>query len=402
MTSPPVKRPQAPPSLIEAQQRIAEICRPQTERRALGEAAGFVLSRSVEAANTRPSRPVTAMDGYAVGDHQPPVGRRWRCVARSYPGAPAACALAPGEAVRVTTGAILPNGCARVVIDEDVQILEDEIVFRGPGEPKTHIRAAGSDFVAGERLVAEGARLTPGALIAAAAAEATWVEVFRRPRLGLVTIGDELLIGPGHENGVPDTLTIALTALARSWGAGDVAAARSADAEEPLMGALSALKATASVLVTVGAASGSDRDNVRRVAERLGARILFAGVALKPGKPAWAAVLDDAVVIGLPGNPAAALVAARLLLVPALQILSTGTSAAADWRLGALGSDLAAGGPREEALRARSGPGGLEILPRQDSASQAALAAVTALVRREAGAPARQAGELVSYAPLEP
>jgi molybdopterin molybdotransferase len=372
------------------------------EEVALEAAAGRVLAAPVIAPRSRPARDLSAMDGYAVAGPAPAPGAEFPVIGRAWAGKPFAGHVAQGEAVRITTGAQMPSGAVRVVVDEAVSVEGRRVrLTRAVGE-KRHVRPIGSDFEAGDVLVAAAARLTPPALMAAAAAEASHVLVRREPRLAILAVGDELARGEHcGDDAIPDSASPGIAALAQAWGARVVGLRRCGDNGADLARAVAELLQDCDVLTVIGGASGSERDLTRAAAERAGAEALFAGVSIKPGKPAWAASTGARLVVGLPGNPVAALVAARLLLVPTLVGMSGGEPASAlAWRRGPTGAGLAASGERETLILAEAQGDGVAPLERQESASHAQLARLTALIRRLPASPPAGVGEFVDYLDL--
>jgi molybdopterin molybdotransferase len=368
----------------------------------LAEADGRVLAAPVTACRSRPSRDLSAMDGYAIAGPPPVLGAELTVIGQAWAGKPFTGRVASGEAVRITTGAPVPAGAERVIIDEAVAVEGSVVRVTQPGGTKRHIRLLGSDFQVADVLVPAGARLTPPALMAAAAAEATRILVRPRPRLAILAVGDELAGDePCGDDTIPDSASPGVSALAQAWGARVVARRYCRDDPERLAAALAELLALCDVLAVIGGASGSERDLTRRAAAKAGAELLFAGVSIKPGKPAWAAAKSGRLVVGLPGNPVAALIAARLLLVPAIVGISGGDPAAAlAWRCGPTMASLARSGDRETLVLADASSEGATPLDRQDSASHGQLARLTAIIRRPPASPPAGVGDLVDYLDL--
>jgi molybdopterin molybdotransferase len=372
------------------------------EEIALAAAAGRVLAAPVTALRSRPARDLSAMDGYAIAGPKPAPAAEWVVIGHAWAGAPFAGRVASGQAVRITTGAPLPAGAERVIIDEAVSVDKAIVRLTRAAGAKRNVRSAGSDFQAGAVLVPAGARLTPPALMAAAAAEATVVLARRRPRLAILAVGDELAAeGECGDDTIPDSASPGVAALAQAWGAQVVRQGRCGDEAGALLAAVAELLESGDVLAVIGGASASERDMTRRAAEQAGARLLFAGVSLKPGKPAWGAAAGERLIVGLPGNPVAALAAARLLLVPTLVRMAGGEAESAlAWRRGQILADMGAGGERETLVLAETLGGGVAPLERQESGSHAQLARLTALIRRRPGCPAVTVGEAVDYLDL--
>jgi molybdopterin molybdotransferase len=388
-------------SFDEAIERIRSVARPLgTESVALSAAAGRVLAQPVVAQIDSPRSDVSAMDGYAVRDEDlTPFPVALDVVGESFPGQGWSGAVAPGTCVRIFTGAPVPRGANRIVIQEIVR--RDgatAIVDEHPGAA-TYIRPRGSDLAAGEELLPAGRLLDPRGLVAAAAADVAELEVYRRPRLHILSTGDELA-EPGTArdtpDAVPDSASLGVAALAAEWGADCIGQTRLRDEMEEMQPAAGKAVAAADLITVIGGASVGDKDFAKAMFEPLGLELIFAQLAIKPGKPAWLGRVGDKLVIGLPGNPTSALVTARLLLAPLLAGLTGRPLAhALPWRTMPLATPLGACGARETFHRARTADGAAHILPFQDSHAQKALAEADLLARQRAHAPAAGAGELV-------
>lgn len=366
-------------------------------------AGGRYLAAPVLARIDAPRRDCAAMDGYAVRDTDLRGGAvvlRSRGI--SYAGGTEPDAISAGETWRVMTGAPLPRSADRVVMIEYCRHRGDLVVLDAPPLAKPHVRKAGSDFAAGDELLSVGTRMTAARLVVAAAADHSEIEVWRRPRILLVATGDEIL-APGcasrMPNAIPDSLSLAIEHLCASAGADVVTALRLPDNERAIADALE--RASADVVVVIGGASHGDRDFGRSAFVSLGLDVAFADVAMKPGKPVWYGRLTQTHVLGLPGNPTAALTVARLFLSPLIASLSGGAiSDALPWQLRRATKPMPANGPREAFLCASLSYEGAAICDRQDASGQAALALADCLVRRPANAPAVAAGSLVPVLPL--
>ncbi len=383
----------------EACAAVAALARPLgVERVPLDDAWGRVLAAPVLAARDSPPRAVAAMDGYAMREEDATVGARLVVAGSVYPGCETGAAIDPGHCARIFTGAPVPPGADRVVMQEHVS-RDGDVAVIGPGVgAASHVRAAGSDFRAGDSLLEAGALLTPGALVAAAAADQATVDVYLRPRVSILCTGDEL-VAPGSaaagQSAIPDSVSIGVAALARVWSAQVVGRRRVGDDPVAIGDAAAALD-EADVVVVTGGASVGERDYSRTVFEALGVDILFAKVAMKPGKPVWLGRADGRAVLGLPGNPSAAMVTARLFLAPLLAGLG-GRPAdhALGWTTLPLAQDLTAGGDRTSFVRARRCDQGVRPLANQDSSGQGVLAGADLLIRQRPGMPARPARSLV-------
>ncbi len=299
------------------------------ERVPLACALGRVLARDAVAPWPLPGADQSAMDGYAGRAADLTAGAELPVVGRAQAGAPFEGALGPGQVVRILTGAHVPRGADTVVRQEDVDAGDGCVRVRVAPAPGAHVRRRGEDVDAGARVLAAGTRLDPQAIAALAATGHDPVEVHRRPRVHVVTTGDELAPAAAVEPGkVPDSAGPMIAAAAAALGA-EVACTGPVPDERPRLRAACerALATAPDVLVTVGGASVGDRDHVRAVLGDLGWRCQVPALRLKPGKPGAFGTRGASLVFALPGNPTAAFVVFHLLLAPALRALAGGDGA---------------------------------------------------------------------------
>lgn len=374
------------------------------EEVSLASAHRRTLAEPVVARVDSPPLAVSAMDGYAIRDSELTEGRAaFRVAGESFPGAGFAGVAASGECVRIFTGAPLPSGFDRVVIQENVS-RDGEIATVVETSSGRHVRPQGSDFRAGDTLLEAGRLLGPGALVAAAGADFSGLTVWRQPRLALLGTGDELaepgqaLDTPGC---IPESLTPGLSALAEIWGGTVIARYRLPDVPDTIRAAAVEALRVADLLVVTGGASVGEKDYAKAVLASLGLELIFPKVAIKPGKPVWFGRVGDRLVMGLPGNPTSAMVTARLFLAPLIAGLGGSDPwEAARWSRRPVANAIAATGDRESFLRARLLGEAVEVLGNQSSGSQKALSEAELLVRRPAGSPAACVGEAVDVLPL--
>ena len=385
----------------EAIERVRSVARPLgAETVGLDSAAGRVLAKPVVARIDSPRSDTSSMDGYAVRQADLtgfPVSLR--VTGECFAGGRWNGEIAAGECVRIFTGAPVPAGADRVVIQEDVRRDGRVAIIEAPQGPGSNIRWCASDFTAGDELLGVGRMLDPCALVAAAAGDIAEVEVFRAPRLHILGTGDELA-EPGtaadRPDMIPDSASLGVAALAAQWGALCVGHQRLRDDLDAMSGAAVAASDQADVVVVVGGASVGERDFAKARFEPLGLELLFSSVAIKPGKPAWLGRVRDTLIVGLPGNPTSALVTARLLLAPLLAgMRGQPVETALRWQSVPLASPLGPCGARETFHRARRDPDSVEILPNQDSGAQRALADADLLVRQRPNCPPIEAGTAV-------
>jgi molybdopterin molybdotransferase len=362
-----------------------------------------VLAADVTAARDQPPFAASAMDGWGVRAADTP--GRLRIIGESAAGHGFSGAVGPGEAVRIFTGAAVPAGADVVIIQEDARREGDHILVPRATDPR-HIRPVGQDFTTGDRLLAKGERLDPWRLCLAAAAGRARLGVARRPRVAILATGEEV-VAPGGQPGpfqIFNSGTTALAALAEAWGGEAKALETVGDDLDATADAVSTV--ACDLVVTLGGASVGDHDLVKPALARLGLAMAVESVAVRPGKPTWfGSLADGRRVLGLPGNPASALVCAELFLKPLLRAWLGADPAV---RLIAARTQVAldANGPREHWMRARLTQGGdgaliAQAFTDQDSSLVGVFASADALLRRTAGAPAVAAGEVVEVLRLE-
>ncbi|WP_439567488.1 molybdopterin molybdotransferase MoeA [Sphingopyxis sp.] len=384
----------------EAQARLLALRDPlPSENTAFSECFGRYLSDDIVAQRNQPAAPLSAMDGYAIrfGDLPGP----WTIVGESAAGAAPDRAIGAGEAMRIFTGAIVPAGADTVIVQEDVVAIGTALTLTGdgPGARGRHIRGRAGDFAAGDRLLPAGTRLTPGAIAAAAMSGAGQLAVGRRPRVAILTTGDELVqAGRALAAGqIPDSNSPMLTAMLAAEPALVSLPHHVRDDREILGKLLKDLARRHDVIVTVGGASVGDHDHVRGALADAGGQIDFWKIAMRPGKPLIAGTIGDAILLGLPGNPSSAFVTATLFLLPLVRHLAGARAPLPPVHQAPLATALDGGGGRRDYLRARLENGRLTPLIGQDSGMTMPLAAANALLIREIGAPPRAVGAIADY-----
>ncbi len=368
---------------------------------ALAQADGRWLAEPVAAGRDQPPFDASAMDGWAVRDADVQDGASLRIVGESVAGRGMAHGVEAGETARIFTGAPVPPGADRVVIQEEVERRGDLAAFKPTGNVGRNIRRRGCDFREGEVLLKAGTRVNPWRLALAASAGVATLRCGRRPTVAILATGDEL-VEPGQAAG-PDQIynsgAPSLAAFVARHGGGPQVLASSGDDKDAIAAAVSG--GTFDVLVTIGGASVGDHDLVKPALRDLGAVLHVEGVAMRPGKPVWFATLPDGrAVLGLPGNPASALVCAELFLAPVLARLQGG-ALGERFETAILAGTLPANGPRDHYIRAVAAPGpdgARRVTPfaDQDSSLVSVMAAANALIRRLPFAEAVADGETVS------
>ena len=375
---------------------------PGTERVCIQSAANRILAVSVFARIDQPAAPVSAMDGYAVrlADVQS-VGSVLRIVGESAAGAPADKHVGVGEAIRIFTGAIVPDGADHILIQENCVRSGDQITTSEAETVSRHIRQKGIDFSKDDLLIGEGRRLGPAQLALIAAGNIPEVEVFKRPVVGLLANGNELRV-PGSDlkpGEIVNSNAISLKSLFESWGAEVVDLGIASDSVESIIARVSDRK-DIDLFVPVGGASVGDYDFMHEAFTKCGFDPVFRKVKVKPGKPTWFSVSDHQSVLGLPGNPSSAFICAHLFV---------GTLLGRDWTkfqvTGRLGFELPENGGRETFLRVRTGMDGngtlrIENKAKEDSSLIHPFVSTNALLRRAPHADALGVDDAVTVIPL--
>ena len=390
-------------SVDEARARMLAQARPLgVETVALDRTAvGRVLAEAVLSPRDQPPFDASAMDGYAVRFADVGAGRaQLRVVGESAAGRGYPDVLKAGEATRIFTGAAIPDGADTVVIQEDVERDGDAISLLAAPEAGAYIRPRGGDFRAGETLLEPGMRLDPWRLSLAASAGSATLQLARSPRVAIFGGGDEL-VSPGETPGpwqIFESTTLTLTRLVESWGGVAFRPGRLIDRQDAIEAALA--DCDCDLIVTVGGASVGDHDLVRPALAKLGLELMVASIAVRPGKPSFFGRLGDGrLVLGLPGNPASAMVGAELFVRPLVLALQ-GADSALHMEYAHLAVAMGPNSVREHWTRAglsSAADGSLVVrsFPEEDSSLVSVFARADALLRRPANAPAVEAGTVV-------
>ncbi len=364
-------------------------------------ATGRVLAEPIRAVRDQPPFDASAMDGWAMSMGDPGSDGSYRIVGESAAGRGFDGQVGTGEAIRIFTGAPVPAGCT-VVVQEEAERRGDAVqIANPPSAHRANVRLRGGDFRAGDALLDTGMRLDAWRLALAASAGRGQALVSPRPRVAILTTGEEL-VQPGTLAPTPSQIfesnTPALASLIAGWGATPIRLAPVQDDEAAIAASVADLDVE--LIVTVGGASVGDYDLVKPALRRLGLTLEVETIALRPGKPTWFGRLSDGRrVLGLPGNPASGLVAAELFLRPLLNAWQ-GADAALKLEPARLACPLPQTGPREHWMRAGltiDAEGRLTVtpFPDQDSSLVTVFARADALLRRPADAGALAAGDLV-------
>lgn len=388
-------------TVSEARAIILENAKPSAgEQVTLADALGRTLRETIVASRAQPPFDASAMDGYAVRSSDTP--GVLRIIGEAGAGRGLGRALERGEAARIFTGAALPAGADSVLIQEDAERAGDAVTVPQVSAG-LHVRRAGVDFEAGATLLDSGQVLTGAAIALAAAAGRAILRVGRRPRIDILSGGNEI-ISPGSTpspDQIFDSVSYGVAALAETWGARARSGSPFLDDRAEIARCVEEVLTSADVVVVIGGASVGDHDHARPALRAIGAEILFEKVSLRPGKPTWFARRDDKLILGLPGNPASAFVCARLFLRPLIEhLLGRDPATTSGTQHVRLRAALAANGARETYLRAlvQADDGGqiwAQCFANQDSSLIGVAKSANALVLRPPGADAVCVGGLV-------
>ncbi len=377
------------------------------ERVGLADALGRVLSDDVASRITQPPSDVSAMDGYAVrAADVATVPVTLRRIGELAAGQAFDGVLGAGHAVRIFTGAPVPEGADAIVIQENTETKGDDVVVRQGAAPGKFIRPAGLDFAEGRVLLPAGRVMTARDVGMAAAMNVPWLSVRRRPRIAVLATGDELVMPgePRSRDQIISSNSLAVAAYVRVLGGEPVNLGIAADNVETLRALIAGARG-ADVLVTIGGASVGDHDLVRRVLDEEGLELAFHRVAMRPGKPVIFGRLGPLAVLGMPGNPVSAGVSAVIFLKPAIEAMLGVSGERGPSPTALLGCDLNGNDERQDYLRAtiaNDADGNPVATPagKQDSSMMAVFAAADCLIVRPPHAAAARAGERVEIVPL--
>ena len=395
-------------SVRDAHARVIAAFSPlPAEMVSIADAAGRVLAAPPQARLTQPPADLSAMDGYAVrAEDVPAAPTTLTLVGEAAAGGSYDHALRPGEAVRIFTGGPLPMGANSIVIQEDTEAKGGKITILEAPTLGRHIRKAGLDFSAGDTPFAPGRTLTTRDVALAAAMNLPWLTVHRKPRVAILSTGDELVM-PGEpvgRNQIVSSSGIAVAALVRGWG-GDPTLFDIARDDAALIQQRIAAGAQHDLLITLGGASVGDHDLVQGALKAQGFAMDFWRIAMRPGKPLMFAAKDRARVLGLPGNPVSTMVCSLLFLKPAMERM-TGQAGDLPATVPArLAVDVKQNDQRQDYVRSlatHQPDGSLTVEPHmvQDSSMLSVLAWCNALMIRPPHDPAKKAGDTVQIVDL--
>jgi molybdopterin molybdotransferase len=396
-------------SVEEALERIAAAFSPLPAQAVpLPQAAGRVLAAAAVSTLTQPPADLSAMDGYAIRFADvPSVPTDLRVIGQAPAGGAYAGTLQAGEAVRIFTGGPVPAGADTIVIQENTKAGNGLVTVLEPPAQGRHIRRAGLDFKAGQSALAAGTLLTPRHLALLAGMNLPELSVHRRPRIGLLATGNELVkLGqtPGA-NQIVASSGFGLAAMIERWGGEPVMLGIVRDETAEIVKALRAA-GDCDLLVTLGGASVGDHDLVQDALKAAGGALDFWKIAMRPGKPLMFGRVGSLPLLGLPGNPVSALVCALLFLRAAVLKMTGRSDIALPLTVAKAGQPLPANDQRQDYIRAslmRDAQGGLTVSPFkvQDSSMLSLLAQSGALIVRRPHAPPLAVGEAVEILLLD-
>jgi len=381
-------------------QLLAGVAPTEAETVPIAAAGGRVLAADLAAKRTQPPFPASAMDGYAVRAAEANAGAALRVIGESRAGERFAGRLGPGEAVRIFTGAPVPERADAILIQENAERAGERVIVHDAPAAGRFIRPAGLDFRAGEVLLTAGRLLDARAVALAAAMDHAEIPVRRRPRVAILSNGDEL-VPPGAPAG-PDQIVssngVALATLVRQFGGEPFDVGIAPDRIEAI--AECAERASGSdVLVVIGGASVGDHDLVKEALAGLGMTLDFWRIAMRPGKPLMVGRLGAMQVLGLPGNPVSALVCGHVFLRPLMAAL-LGLDPRPPLATARLGVAMPGNDERQDYVRAELRREGGELIalpfPVQDSSMLATLAKADGLIVRPVRAAPAAPGDQVS------
>jgi molybdopterin molybdotransferase len=380
----------------------------ETERVALDRGRGRVLAEDLAARLTQPPFDASAMDGYAVrAQDVATLPVKLKLIGHAAAGSGFEGRVGRGEAVRIFTGAPVPDGADAIVIQEHAEEASGLVVVKEPAESR-YIRPRGQDFAEGEVLLMAGTRLGPRELMLAATMNHAELPVRRKPKVAILATGDEV-VAPGSElapDQIVSSVPLGIAALVEAHGGEAMSLGIARDEHESIVTLARAGKG-ADILLTIGGASVGERDLVATALKPEGLDLDFWKIAMRPGKPMLYGRMGHQRVLGVPGNPVSALICAHIFLLPMMAQMLGVADVARPEPQAVLGEEIEANGVREHYMRAVSewredGTRMVRPLPSQDSSLVAALVRADCLIVRTPHAPALPAGAKVRIISFEP
>jgi len=395
--------------VAEALARINGALKPLApESVSVAEAYGRVLAEDIAVRVTQPPVAVSAMDGYAVrAADVATVPTTLKVIGEAPAGAAFEGSVGASEAVRIFTGAPVPDGADTIVIQEDTARDGDTVTVREGSAEGRYIRPAGLDFSVGDKRLAAGRMLTARDIGLAAAMNVPWLMVTRKPRIALLATGDEI-VKPGDTlgpNKIVSSNALALAALITARGGEPIDLGIAPDNRASLAAMADGARGD-DMLITLGGASVGDHDLVQSVLGEQGLEVDFWRIAMRPGKPLMFGSIGETPMLGLPGNPVSSLVCGLVFVSAAIHTMLGRSGDYLETDTAQLGRDLPPNDERQDYLRAtltRADDGALIATPfdKQDSSMLTRLAAAQALVVRPPHAAAAATGATVPIVRIE-
>ncbi|OUR77002.1 molybdopterin molybdenumtransferase MoeA [Alphaproteobacteria bacterium 46_93_T64] len=396
-------------SVDEARNNILkELKAVSTETVSVADAAGRVLAEDVIARRTQPPADLSAMDGYAViAADVATVPVTLDVVGEAAAGGSYDAEVTSGQAVRIFTGAPLPSGADAIVIQEDTQRNGDKVLIEEGVSTGRYVRGAGIDFREGDAGLSAGKTLTARDIGLLAAMNIPWLTVHRKPRVALLSTGDEL-VRPGEPvgpNQIISTNSLVVAAMINAAGAEAIDLGIAKDNEASLR-QMATGAASADLLVTLGGASVGDHDLVQSVLGKEGLEIDFWRIAMRPGKPLMFGDLAGTPMLGMPGNPVSSMICSYIFLYPALDVLMGRKPRMPVYVPAILSHDIKENDQRQDYQRAliigeEEGIPFIKLFNNQDSSLLSSLSAADCLIKRAPFAEPLSKGSRVEIIMLE-
>lgn len=387
---------------------LSEINKLNYEEISISQARDRILATDLISRVTQPPTAVSAMDGYAVRVEDLDINpTTLALIGESAAGRSFKGEIERGQTVRIFTGAAVPDNANAIVIQENVEKLGNKIIIKEKIETGKYIRLAGQDFHRGQTLIKAGTRLNSRNIALAAGMNIPWIKVIRKPRVAILSTGDELVL-PGEEVGSDQIISsnsIGLAVLIEAHGGIAINLGIAKDDPKSLKNIISNLTGI-DMLITIGGASVGDYDLIKTVLAGEGLNITFSKVAMRPGKPLIFGKINNTPMLGLPGNPVSAGVTATLFLIPTINKMLGLSNTFYKTEIAVLGCDIVKNDERQDYLRARLENTGMKeviVTPfdRQDSSMLANYANADCLIVREPFAASLTKGKKVKIIRLD-
>ena len=377
------------------------------EQISIDQSLGRVLAIDLISRLTQPPSAVSAMDGYAVSVNDlATIPVTLKQIGESAAGKSFNGKILAGQTVRIFTGASIPEGANTIIMQEDTEKSAGGIIIKEAAPEGKYIRPAGMDFKKGQKLLKAGTRLNARNIGLAAAMNIPWIKVTRKPRIAILSTGNELVL-PGEfvgQDKIISSNSLGLAAMVSANGGIPINLGIAKDDPRSLKNAVSQLSGV-DMLITIGGASVGDYDLIKSVLSKEGLNITFSRVAMRPGKPLIFGNIFGTPMLGLPGNPVSASVTATLFLLPAISKMLGAEDSSYNTETATLGRDVKKNDSRQDYLRAKlainkAGEKIVTPFARQDSSMLKNYAKADCLIIRQPFAVPLAKGEIVSIIPL--